>query len=69
MNQKELFKFWQKKEVQLFIDMCRIALIIIAIIILVILISEIEAVKLLNSNPCLICVNKTGCSCFCPQIP
>jgi len=29
-------------------------------------VKEIEAVKLLAYDPCAICMNKTGCSCWCP---
>ena len=45
-------------------DVCRIVLIALAIIILITLIKEIESIKLL-SDPCIICMEKTGCNCFC----
>jgi len=60
----KLLKIWQSKSFQIFMDVCRIVLIALAIIIIVTLIKEIEAVKLL-SNPCAICMEKTACNCFC----
>ena len=29
------------------------------------MVKEIEAVKMLGLDPCKICMNKTGCNCFC----
>lgn len=60
----KLLKMWQSENFQIFMDICRIVLIALAIIILIIFIKEIEAVKLL-SDPCAICMEKTGCNCFC----
>ena len=60
----KLLKIWQSKSFQIFIDICRIVLIALAIFIIVILVKEIEAIKLI-SNPCAICIEKTGCNCFC----
>ncbi len=60
----KLLKIWQSKSFQIFMDICRIVLIALAIFIIVILVKEIEAVKLI-SNPCAICMEKTGCNCFC----
>ena len=66
MNKEKLFNFWKKKEIQIFIDLCRIALVLIALIIFIKLTGEIEAVKMLRLDPCLICMNKTGATCFLP---
>ncbi len=68
MNEK-LIKFWEKKETQIFIDVCRVLLIPIAIIILIYLIKEVEAVKILAYDVCRICMNKTGCNCYCNTNP
>jgi len=48
------------------IDIIRILLIIGIIVIIVILIKEIEAVKILGSDVCKICMNKTGALCQMP---
>ena len=69
MNKEEFFKFWQKREVQIAIDICRVLLVIIALLILATLASNINEVKTLSLDPCLICMNKTGATCFMPQIP
>jgi len=58
-------KFWQRKEVQIAIDVCRILLVIFVIFIIVYLIKEVQAVKILAYDPCRICMAKTGCSCWC----
>ena len=60
-----LLKMWQSRNFQIFMDICRIVLIALAIIILITFIKEIEAVKLLAYDPCFICMEKTGCNCFC----
>lgn len=41
-----------------------ILLLIIAVIILIVFLKEIKWVKLIV-DPCRICMNKTGCTCFC----
>lgn len=46
------------------VDFCRIALFIIAVLILYKLVTEIEAVKLLSTDPCRLCENKTGAICI-----
>ena len=60
----KLLKMWQSRNFQIFMDICRIVLIALAIIILITLIKEIEAVKLL-ADPCAVCMEKTGWNCFC----
>ena len=61
---RKLLQVWQSRSFQIFMDVCRIVLIALAIIILITLIKEIESIKLL-SDPCAICIEKTGCNCFC----
>jgi len=68
INQR-LLNIWRSRKFQIFIDICRIVMAITAIIILVVLIKEIEAVKLLSLDPCLVCIEKTGCYCNCNVIP
>ena len=60
-----IYELWKKKEVQLFIDICRILLLIMVVLIFYKLVTEIEAVKLLNYDPCKLCMNKTGAICTC----
>lgn len=60
-----IIEFWEKKETQIAIDIIRVLLLIIAVIVAYILISNINEVKILNSDVCRICMAKTGCSCSC----
>ena len=64
-NQNKITRLWMSKEFQMAVDVARILLVVLMIIILYILITEIEAVKLLGSDVCKICMNKTGCTCWC----
>lgn len=71
-NNKEDLKnaiiyIWKSKVFQIGMDFCRILLILIAVAILYKLIVEIEAVKLLNYDPCALCMNKTGAECYLPD--
>lgn len=50
-------------------DLIRILLLVGVGIIIYILIKEIEAVKLLAYDPCRVCMNMTGCNCFCFSSP
>ncbi len=69
MISEYLVKFWNSKKVTTTINVCRILLVPLAIIIIVILIRDIEAVKILAYDVCEICMNKTGCSCTCFNLP
>jgi len=40
-------------------------LVLLLLIILYVFLKEIETVKLLGSDVCNLCMEKTGCSCFC----
>jgi len=46
------------------VDWIRIALIVLLVIILIVLIKEIESVKFLLHDPCKVCMEKTGATCF-----
>ena len=64
MNPK-LLEFWRKPETQFFIDFCRVVLIILVVIAIIIFVKEIETVKILGSDVCKLCMEKTGCFCRC----
>jgi len=64
MNKEKLYAIWQRKEIQITIDVCRILLVVIAVIILYQLVANINEVKLLSGNPCAICMNRTGAICW-----
>lgn len=57
---------YQSKAFQIFIDVCRIALVVLAVVIIIILIKEIEAVKILSYDICRLCAEKSGAVCFYP---
>jgi len=61
----KLDEFFNRKEVQTGISICRVLLVIFMALILYVLIREIEAVKILAYDVCELCMNKTGCSCTC----
>jgi len=65
MRQK-LLDIYHSKRFQIWMDLCRIIMLVVVCAILYKLVTEIEAVKLLSSDVCKICMNKTGCSCWCP---
>jgi len=64
MNEEGLIKIWKSREFQIGMDICRVLLLIIAVLIFYKLVTEIEAVKLLAYDPCKLCMNKTGATCF-----
>jgi len=49
----------------IFMNIIRILTLVMCVGIIIYLYTEIEMVKLLMSDPCRICMNKTGCQCFC----
>ena len=67
MNKHQLLEVYQSRTIQISFDICRVLLIIIAIAIFYKLVTEIEAVKMLNLDPCLICMNKSGAICMFPN--
>jgi hypothetical protein len=65
LNEK-LLKFFNNKYFLFFSDLLRLLLFLCIVIIIFILLKEIEAIKLLNYDPCLLCANKTGTYCMVP---
>lgn len=64
---EQILQIWKSRTFGVSMDICRVLLLIIAILILYRLITEIEIVKLLNSDPCRLCENKTGAVCIYPN--
>jgi len=64
MIYEKFLSIYYTKEFQIAVDICRVLLIIIALVILYVLFSNIESVKLLMNDPCQVCMNKTGATCF-----
>jgi len=62
-----IIELFQNKKFQVCIDICRIMLLIFAVLIFIVLLMNINEVKLLNSDVCALCANKTGCFCACPM--
>lgn len=58
-------RWWQKMKWNKFVEYCRVASVVLLIIIIAILIINIREVKFLTLDVCKICMQKTGCSCFC----
>ena len=48
-----------------FMNIMKILTFILLAVIIFILITEIDIVKELDKNHCAICMEKTGCQCFC----
>jgi len=65
MVSQKIIDVWKSNKVQFIIDVARILLVLGLAIIIYVLINEIETVKLLGSDVCKICMEKTGCSCWC----
>ena len=62
---EKIMKLIGTKWFNLYMDLVRIALLAVAVIILIVLIGNINEVKVLASDVCKICMEKTGCECFC----
>lgn len=62
---ERLLEIWKSRQFQVFLDVLRVLTFILLIFIIYTLITEIETVKMLNHDPCALCMEKTGCSCFC----
>ena len=60
MQEKEYFKYYNTIS-----DVIRVLLIVVLIITLIKLSREIDTIRLLGSDVCKICMNKTGCYCYC----
>ncbi len=63
-NTNELYKLWRSKKFQILMDVCRLLLVVGIGVIIYLLVSEFEAVKLLAYDPCAICMDKTGATCW-----
>lgn len=65
-EQKKLwFNFMASNKWVIFMNVMRILTFVGIAILIFIMVKEIEAVKMLAYDPCALCVNKTGCQCFC----
>ena len=69
-NLKEnVLRVWKSRSFQFFIDIVRIGLLMFAILIFIRLTTNIEEVKILNSDVCKVCENKTGAVCLIQHEP
>ena len=59
-------KLYASKTFNRAMDVIRILMLIGVVLIIVILLTNISEVKLLNSDVCKLCMNKTGANCFYP---
>lgn len=59
-----VWEFWNRWYMQIFFDGYRILLIIMMILIFRTLIIEIDTIKILQYDPCKICMVKTGAMCL-----
>lgn len=64
---QQLINLWRSEAFQIGMDVCRVMLIIMAVLTFSKLVTEIEAVKMLGYDPCALCMNKTGAVCFYPE--
>jgi len=64
MDKEIIVNIWRSRTFQIGMDVCRILLLMVALLILYKLITEIEAVKILQYNVCRMCENKTGAICY-----
>jgi len=56
--------FWKTEEFYFIVNVTRIALVVLMIIIIYKLWVDIDEVKILGSDACELCMNKTGAECF-----
>ena len=62
----QLNQVYSSRGFNIFMDVVRIATIIILVLSMFYLYQEIETVKFLNSDPCKVCMEANpGCNCFC----
>lgn len=64
-QKKPWFNFMASNEWVVFMNIMRMLTFIGIVFLIFYMIKEIEAVKMLAYDPCALCVNKTGCQCFC----
>jgi len=64
MNDSKIKQIYYSKQFQIGMDICRILTLILVVILIIIMVKNIEEVKILGSDPCQVCINKTGATCF-----
>lgn len=63
------FRFMSTREWGIFMNIVRILTFVGIIFLIYIMLTEIEAIKLLAYDSCQICMDKTGCNCYCLNFP
>ena len=61
-----IYEWYESKPIQVVLDIFRVMLVVLMVCVVIILLRNIEEVKVLNSDVCEICMNKTGASCIIP---
>lgn len=64
-QQQSIKRFLKSNTFVTIINIVRIITLIGVVVLIYIMVKEIEAVKLLAYDPCRICMEKSGCHCFC----
>ena len=65
MEDKKWYGFMSSNEWAVFMNIMKILTFILLVHIVFTLITEIDIVKELDKNHCAICMEKTGCNCYC----
>lgn len=63
-NKKPWFNFMASNEWAVFMNIMRILTGVILICIFIYIVKEVETIKLM-SNACEVCIERSGCQCFC----
>lgn len=58
-------EFMRTKEFQIIMAIIRIVTLIGVAVLIFIMVKEIESVKLLGSDVCKLCMERSGCQCYC----
>ncbi len=58
------YRFMSTDRWIVFINIVRIVTLLVVVVLIYIMVSDIEAIKLLAYDPCQICIEKTGATCF-----
>lgn len=69
MATKKWYSFMATNEWAILMSIARILTFIMIILICIYLFNNVESVKMLLDDPCQICMNKTGASCFVLNYP
>jgi len=64
ISKEKFFEIYRSRTFGIVVNISRILLVFITLAILYVLVSEIQAVKMLQYDPCRLCENKTGAVCF-----